>query len=270
VRGAAFAFALAAAAFACADFWRRTRLELSLVRARRGELLAFFDESVSRAKRSGAPPAAAQLEAASASASALEQELSALRDEWYRGAGRPSDWLVPRAARAAMVAAGQERERVVLELVSLPADLKLLHGLSAARLGLLVPSLSEAFPSDARTLEDQSRRAVAARHLLAALRALGSVRVEHVALQGSPDAGLVLRLDALAALDDAVRLFEQLPAPSDDAPPRRLLRFSLVRLAPRDWGLQVRELPGPPVRVSIGLSFDFPATAEPDALGASR
>jgi hypothetical protein len=265
VRTGTFLLAIAALLFACVDFWQQTRTRLEDVRRLQKETAALLEEGIARARRAGAPPSLAELDAANTRARVLGQDSAALRSAWYADAVTAADYLVPRAARPPPVGLSAERERISQALLALPADLKAHPGLSAAELGLFQPSLSAAFPSDPGELANQAERAAAARVLVDALRAAGPVRVDDATLQRTPESGLVLRLDAVATMAEVVPLYEQLLAPSEDAPPRALKRFELTRIDPKDWGQRAKELAAPPVRVSFVLAFDFPSS-----IGAAR
>jgi hypothetical protein len=266
MRSLAFVCALAAIVFTSVGFWTSGVRRLEELRDTRERTRQVVADALARAKKRGAPPSAAELDEARQLAASLRRDADEAEREWWRGAACASDYLVPLAARPPPSSLTETRDRIEQALVALPAELKSLEGVTAARLGLRVPSLVEPFPSDAATMEEQGERAVAARLLASALRAGGRFVVSDAALTHDPDRPLTLRLVFDAGVNDALALHERLLGASDDAPPRALDQFTLTRRDPRDWPTAAFELADPPVHVELALAFDFPA---PRA-GASR
>ncbi len=256
MRSATFVLALAALAFTSVDFWQRTRPRLRQVRELQATLRSLLDEGIERAKREGAPPSEEEVASARKAARELEQEAAALRREWFADARRPSDYLLPRAARPSAESVGEERDRIAQALLALPPELKMFPGITLARLGVASPSLSEPFPSEPGFLAEQAERAAAVRHLLAALRSVAAARISDATLQRAHDGLLVLRLEADLALSDAVALYCGLLARGDAAAPNRLRRLELRRLPPSEWGLDAKSLPAPPVRLRLVVNFE--------------
>jgi hypothetical protein len=258
VKGLAFVLALGALLLSCLEFWERTRKDLERARLLRDEIAAQLEAGIARAREDGAPPSEAELTASRSAARALAQEAAALQAEWFGDAARAADWLLPRAARPSDDPVAAERDRIAQALLALPAELKAWPGITFGRLGLVVPSLTDSFPTEPAVLADQAERAAAVRHLLASLRSVGPVRIGDASLQRDPAGRLLLRLEVDAAPSDAVALHGKFLASSDDAPPRRLERSELARLAPDAWENATKTLPAPPVRLKITASFERP------------
>ena len=263
VKGMTFVLALAALAFASADFMLRTRPLLTERRELRAAAESALADATTRLRKSGAPPNEGEVASAQALAQTLAQQAHEWRSRWFAAAESARDYLIPRAARPSPEDDRSE-ERVTELLLSLPPELKPFAGVTAEQLGLLIPSLARPFPTEKTVLDDQIERAVATRLLVGVLQAAGSIQVEAARLGRDRQQALRLELTVLVGVNDVVGVYERLLARNDDAPPRRLERFALTRCTPSEWAA-AHALIDPPIRLEFALTFD---RAEAD--GAKR
>ncbi len=266
MRALGFTLALAAVTWSCVDFWRATRPALGRCASLRQELRAALDDGTARVRAHGAPPNESEVEAARSMARSLEHERAEVVNAWFAGARRAADYLYPRVARPPPFDPTADRARLEQQLLTMPAELKAYPGVTSARFGLMTPSISGSLSNDSAQMAEQTQRAVAAAFFAVSVQGATPLLIDHATLIRPENGGLVLRVTTRAAIDQAIALFESLTGPTDVAPPRALLRFSIERVPPVEWALASTTLTAPPVRAEIALRFDFPS----DGGGAGR
>jgi len=259
VRFAALALALAAFVFAFQDFVQRTRPLLGRDRAARDELARVVEDHLARGEKRGAPPSAQEVAHARELARAWRQERVEDERNFFAGAARASDYLLPPHRRPAVDGLAEQRTALEQLLLALPAELKAFAGASPERLGLEVPSLSGGLPEDERRVADQVARSTALVRVLAAAHAVPNFVARDLAFErvrSSSGERLLLKVGGEAPLADAVQFYELVLGDAADAPPRRLESFSLRRVPANEWGSAARRLPSPPVRIELRVGFE--------------
>ena len=259
MRFAALALALAAFVFAFQDFVQRTRLLLGRDRAARDELARVVEDHLARGEKRGAPPSAQEVAHARELARAWRQERVEDERNFFAGAARASDYLLPPHRRPAVDGLAEQRTALEQLLLALPAELKAFAGASPERLGLEVPSLSGGLPEDERRVADQVARSTALVRILAAAHAVPNFVARDLAFErvrSSSGERLLLKVGGEAPLADAVQFYELVLGDAADAPPRRLESFSLRRVPANEWGSAARRLPSPPVRIELRVGFE--------------
>ena len=268
MRFAALALALAAFVFAFQDFVQRTRPLLGRDRAARDELARVVEDHLARGEARGAPPSVQEVAHARELARAWRQERVEDERNFFAGAARASDYLLPPHRRPAVDGLAEQRTALEQLLLALPAELKAFAGASPERLGLEVPSLSggpiQDDPAglhgiDERRGADQVARSTALVRVLAAAHAVPNFVARDLAFERvrfSSGERLLLKVGGEAPLADAVQFYELVLGDAADAPPRRLESFSLRRVPANEWGSAARRLPSPPVRIELRVGFE--------------
>lgn len=246
-----------------ADFWFGTR---SLLRERTSLQAELTDEvatALAQVRALGAPPASDELEQAIAARRAANSQTDALAERWWNGARRASDYLVPRSSRpqSTKVDLRPRLEEALLEFATARREVP---GLTAARLGLVTPSLTRGLELDGAEFADQVERVVIARFLAAVLAPETAIELSSVLMTRGTSGRIAVQLQLVGALDSLVTALEALVRDHVEAPPRRAETLSLQRVAPDEWSLAGPLFASPPARLEVTLTFQFPTPpAEP-------